>query len=350
MSSFATLRTEVEVVIGVDTHENRHVAAAVDPVTGGVIDRLTFTADTAGYRQAMGWADRFGRHRWAVEGTNSHGIGLTRALPKGSVVEVERPKRSPRRHGAKDDDIDAVRAAREALRDEQQATPRALEGPRAQLEVLVTTRKMTIQQATDSQRQLRALALRAPEPLRVRFTGATTAQMVNTAASLRPGATSDPLTRLYANQLKMLAGRIRGLQEEAGQAQREIQDIITAWRPDLLKQIGIGPIVAAQLLIAWSHPGRIRCEAAFAMLAGVAPIPASSGNRQRFRLNRSGDRQLNNALHTIVMSRSQHHAETKAYIQRRTKEGKNPREIRRCLKRYLARSLFKLLEKGLDGS
>ena len=111
--------------------------------------------------------------------------------------------------------------------------------------------------------------------------------------------------------------------------------------PALLEVVGIGPVVAAQLLVSWSHPGRLRPEAAFAALAGAAPIPASSGKTVRYRLNRSGDRQLNRALHTIVLARRAHHPETRAYVARRTAQGKTSKEINRCLKRALARRLYK---------
>ena len=130
--------------------------------------------------------------------------------------------------------------------------------------------------------------------------------------------------------------------------QKAILAIVTAWRPDLLDQLGVGPIVAATVLAAWSHPGRCRNEAAFASLAGVAPIPASSGLTTRHRLNRCGDRQLNRAIHVIVLSRLRYDPETRAYVERRRAEGKTDREIRRCLKRYIARQLYRQLEQPLD--
>jgi transposase len=107
----------------------------------------------------------------------------------------------------------------------------------------------------------------------------------------------------------------------------------------------VGPISAAQVLVSWSYAGRLRSEAAFAALAGVNPIPASSGQVTRHRLNRSGDRRLNRALHTIVLARLRDDADTRAYAARRRAEGKSPRDVRRCLKRVVARQLFKLLER-----
>lgn len=124
---------------------------------------------------------------------------------------------------------------------------------------------------------------------------------------------------------------------------------MTAAAPQLLQLPGVGVVTAAQLLISWSHAGRIRSETAFAALAGVAPIPASSGQTVRYRLNRSGDRQLNRALHVIVVSRLMHDEQTKVYAARRTAKGKTPREIKRCLKRAVARHLYRLLESTARG-
>ncbi len=147
--------------------------------------------------------------------------------------------------------------------------------------------------------------------------------------------------------LRTLARRSLALTAEAAELEKQILAIVRAWRPDLLDQFGVGPIVAATVLCAWSHPGRVRSEAAFAMLAGAAPIPANSGQvTTRYRLNRYGDRQLNRALHVVVLSRQRYHAPTKAYTERRTTNGKTPRDIRRCLKRYIARDLYRLLEHG----
>ena len=135
--------------------------------------------------------------------------------------------------------------------------------------------------------------------------------------------------------------------KEARELQKQMVAIIRSWRPALLDEFGVGPLVAATVLCAWSHPGRIQSEAAFARLAGVAPITANSGQiTTRFRLNRYGDRQLNNALHTVVLSRIQHQQATRDYVARRTAEGKTGREIKRCLARYVARDLYRLLESG----
>jgi transposase len=181
--------------------------------------------------------------------------------------------------------------------------------------------------------------------VRDRFRGQTTRGMVATAARLRPTPASGDIEVLTAlTVLRDLAGRIRFLEAEALDHEQAIRAIVRTWRPDLLELTGVGPIVAATVLTAWSHPGRCRDDAAFAMLAGAAPIPASSGKTVRYRLNRSGDRQLNRALHTVVLSRLQRDERTRAYADRRRTEGKTDREIKRCLKRYIARELYRRLE------
>jgi transposase len=172
--------------------------------------------------------------------------------------------------------------------------------------------------------------------------------MITTAARLRPATTTGDVEVIAAlTVLRELARRIRFLEAEALGHERAIRALVRSWRPDLLELVGVGPIVAATALTAWSHPGRCRNDAAaFAMLAGAAPIPASSGKTVRYRLNRAGDRQLNRALHTVTLSRLQHDPRTRAYADRRRAEGKTDREIKRCLKRYIARQLYRQLETG----
>jgi transposase len=168
--------------------------------------------------------------------------------------------------------------------------------------------------------------------------------MVATAARLRCSSSWDLETTATASMLRSLARRCNDLTAEAADHERDIRGIVASWRPDLLDECGVGPIVAAIVLCAWSHSGRVRSDAAFAMLAGACPIPASSGITNRHRLNRSGDRQLNQALHVIVLCRLRYDPTTRAYAERRRAGGKTNREIQRCLKRYIARSLYRQLE------
>lgn len=341
------LREVVDVVIGVDTHVATHSAAVVNARTGGILAEITVEATAEGYTELVEFAEEHAVLRmWAIEGTGSHGAGLTRHLAERHevVVELDRPERTKRRNGAKSDPLDAVRAAREALARPQLGTPRS-GAERQSLSVLLAVRRSAVAAAGDAQRQLFGLLIAAPEPIRAKFRGLTTAAMVKTAAKLRHHASWDLETTTTLTALKSLARRVQELAEEAERHEKAILAIVRGWRPDLLAEFGVGPIVAAVVLCAWSHPGRIRSEAAFAMLAGVAPIPATSGQvTNRHRLNRYGDRQLNRALHTVVLSRIRYDERTRAYRDRRTADGKTPREIKRCLKRYIARDLYRLLE------
>ncbi|WP_217702811.1 IS110 family transposase [Nocardioides guangzhouensis] len=347
MSSLTDLREVVDVVIGVDTHVHTHSAAIVDARTGGVLEEITVEATADGYAQLVAFADEHAVLRaWAIEGTGGHGAGLTRHLERDQevVIELDRPERAKRRHGAKSDPLDAIRAAREALSRPRLGGPRS-GGDRQALSVLLAARRSAVNAAGDAQRQVFSLVIAAPEQIRARFRGQKLPAMLKTAAGLRVHASWDVETATTVTVLRSLARRAHALAEEAAEHEKAIRVIVRSWRPDLLEQLGVGPIVAATVLCAWSHPGRIHSEAAFAMLAGVAPIPANSGQiTTRHRLNRYGDRQLNRALHTIVLSRIRYHQATRDYVARRTSEGKTPREIKRCLKRYIARDLYRLLE------
>ena len=343
MSMLAEL---VEVVIGVDTHKDTHTAAVLDAGTGGVLARVTVAADPDGYAQLCELAEAHsGLRAWAVEGTGGYGAGLAHHLAGAGelVIELDRPKRPTRKAGAKSDPIDAERAARDALARAQLAQPKT-GTERAALQMRVTARRAAVEAAADAQRQLHAMVITAPEAVRARFRGQSTRTMLATALRLRPATGGDIQTVTALTVLRELARRVRFLETEAADHERAIRAIVRSWRPDLLQLLGVGPIVAATVLTAWSHPGRCRSDAAFAMLAGAAPIPASSGKTVRYRLNRSGDRQLNRALHTVTLSRLQRDPRTRAYADRRRAHGKTDREIKRCLKRYIARELYRRLE------
>ena len=349
MDSLTDLREVVDVVIGVDTHVHTHSAAVLDTATGGVLDEVTVEATAQGYAELVEFANQHASLRaWAIEGTSGHGAGLSRHLLASSeiVIELDRPKRAVRRNGAKSDPLDAIRAAREAMGRPRLGTPRS-GGERQALSVLLAARRSAINASTDAQLQVFSLVIAAPEPIRARFRGQKLAAMLNTAAKLRVLSSWDAETTSTVVALRALARRVHALLNEARAHQKAILTIIRGWRPDLLEEFGVGPIVAATVLCAWSHPGRIHSEAAFAMLAGVAPIPANSGQvTTRHRLNRYGDRHLNQALHTVVRIRIQYQPATRDYVARRTAEGKTSREIKRCLTRYVARDLYRRLENG----
>jgi transposase len=361
MTSVTTLGDLVDVVIGVDTHVESHSACAVRADNGAVIDRITVPTTRAGYRTLVEFADAVclevagseagpvvaAMRAWAIEGTGGHGAGLTRVLDQTQevVFELDRPQRAKRRHGKKSDPLDAERAAREALARPRLGTPRAGSGDRQVLAQLLSARSSAVQGATDAQRQLFSWVVAAPDQIRDRLRGRRGRDLLTVASRMRGHDSWDDDTRMIASTLATVARRALGLIEEARGYEKQIRALVRRWRPDLLAKVGVGPIVAATVLCAWSHPGRIHSEAAFAMLAGIAPIPANSGQvTSRYRLNRYGDRRLNHAVHTIVTTRQRCHPPTQAYTERRTAQGKTKREIRRCLTRYIIRDLYRLLK------
>jgi transposase len=230
---------------------------------------------------------------------------------------------------------------------EHLAQPRR-RGAREALRVLLATREGAITARTRAICHLKALVVNAPEGLRHPLRPLSTGDLLRHCARLRRTPAGPTEHRATILVLRATARRALALEAEAATLEAELARLVADVAPAVLREPGVGPISAAQLLCAWSHPGRIRSEAAFAALAGVAPIPASSGQVTRHRLNRSGDRQLNRALHTIVFVRLRHHPETQAYAARRAAEGKSPRETMRCLKRHLARRLVKLLERVVE--
>jgi transposase len=342
----------VEFVIGIDTHRDSYTAAALD-AGGGVREIVTVASDAFGARKLLAFAKRVaaGRRIWAIEGSGSFGSGLTTFLLEHGeqVAEIDRPKRPARRNGAKSDELDAARAAREALAREHLAQPRR-RGEREALRVLLAAREGAIRARTQAIGLVKAFIIGAPQGLRDQLRGGSTDEQLVRAARLRTSASQSTEHRATVCALRATARRALELAAEAADHETQIELLVAQLAPALLAEPGVGAVTAARILCAWSHPGRIRSEAAFASLAGVSPIPASSGQVVRYRLNRGGDRQLNRALHTIVLSRLAHHPETKAYAERRTAEGKSPREIKRCLKRYLARRVFRLLESMPDAA
>jgi transposase len=220
--------------------------------------------------------------------------------------------------------------------------PRAGERREA-LRLLLVARRSAVDVRREALSQLRAIIVTAPESLREQLRRLSTGALLDRCSRLRrtPSGADELATRLV---LRSLARRIQAATLEAAELEQEILGHVCALAPTLLDEPGIGPIVAAQLIVAWSHHGRLRSEACFARLAGVAPVPASSGKTQRHRLSRGGDRQLNRALHTIALHRRHHDPATRDYIARRVAEGKTAREATRLVKRYLARHLYRLLE------
>ena len=341
------LADELDYVVGVDTHRDAHTLAVVEVRSGGVVFEATALAAGEGYGRVLRLADQHapGRRAFAVEGTGSFGAGLARFLARHEerVLEVGRLRRE--RRSGKSDALDAIRAARSVLGQTRPARPRA-GGEREALRALSAAREGAVTARRAGLCQLRGLLVSAPEPLRAELRSLSRTQLLRRLASVRPERGRDPELRGTLLALRALARRVKALTVEERELAREIETLTRRLAPQLLEQPGVGPLAAAQILISWSHRGRFPSEAAFARLAGCAPIPASSGLTVRYRLDRGGDRRLNRALHMILVTRRRAHAPTIAYIERRIQEGKSRREAIRCLKRYLARNLYRLLEKG----
>lgn len=345
MSTIA--HTQVQVTGGVDTHKDTHTVAAVD-AAGRMLGSAQFPATTAGYAALLAWLGGLGRLVLVgVEGTGVYGAGLARFLHTHQVpvVEVDRPDRKTRRWQGKSDPVDAEAAARAALATKATGIPKHRTGHVEALRNLRVARRCAVSHRADIQRRLHALVVTAPEPLRHQLHQLPAAKLVAACAALRPdrARAGDPATAAKL-ALRQLARRHRQLTAEITELDALIAPLVTAINPGLLAISGVGPDVAGQLLVtAGDNPHRLRSEAAFAMLCGAAPLPASSGKTNRHRLNRGGDRGANCALWRIVVTRLATDPRTRAYRDRRTKEGMSKPEIIRCLKRYVAREIYPLL-------
>jgi transposase len=337
----------IEVFGGVDTHQDTHTAAVIDLV-GRVLGTQQFPATAAGYTALPAWMHEHGRlNRVGIEGTGAYGAGLARLLrnEQVEVIEVDRPDRKTRRFQGKSDPIDAIQAAKAALAGERTGTPKQRDGRVEALRNLRVVRRSAVEQRADAQRQMKTLIVTAPDELRARLRGLSVKQLIAVCANQRPDP-ADAATPVTAVEmvLRSLARRHQQLSTEIADLDELLGPLVTAINPRLLAAHGVGTEVAGQLLVsAGENHDRLASEAAFAMLCGVAPIPASSGKTNRHRLNRGGDRQANAALYRVVLVRLRWDPRTREYMQRRTKEGLSKKEIIRCLKRYVARELYQLI-------
>jgi transposase len=335
------------VVGGIDTHKDLHVAAVIDTAEN-ILGTRSFSTTRAGYRAMVAWMRSYGDiARVGIEGTGSYGAGITRHLSDAeiTVLEVDRPDRSDRRRKGKDDDLDAINAARAAARGQRTTIPKTKDGSVEALRVLRVTRANAVRERKNALQLLHMTIVASPEELRDQVRNLTRMQLIRTCAAWRPDTSNatDPVSA-YRISMKSLARRFLELSDEIADLDELINPIVQALAPQLLERVGIGIEIAGQLLVtAGDNPTRLRSEASFAMLCGVAPLPASSGKTQRHRLNRGGDRQANRALHLAVISRIRLDRKTQAYVEKKTTEGHSKLEIIRCLKRYLAREVFYLL-------
>jgi transposase len=338
----------VDAVVGGDTHKDTHTLEIATP-SGVPIAVCTIENTQAGYAAAIAWIAEHApgpRLLIGLEGTRSYGIGLARACQDAGlpVVEVERPARHQRRGRGKSDPIDAHLAVLTVLRMDGQRlpSPRA-DGDREALRILLIAREETVATQTRNTNQLRALLLGGDEQDRALSRGRVNTGWLEQIIRRR-GASSDSREHAVRRaEARRLASTIRAAERQLSHNRAQLHALVSELAPDLLTRPGLGPVSAAQAIISWSHPGRCRNEAAFAALAGASPLPASSGRTTRHRLNRGGDRRLNRALHTIALTRWRTCPRTRAYITRRRAEGKTDREIRRILKRYIARELYRTL-------
>lgn len=335
------------VVGGIDTHKDLHVAAVIDS-TETLLGTASFPTTRAGYRALLRWMAAFGDlQRVGIEGTGSYGAGINRHLAQAEieVLEIDRPDRRDRRLRGKNDDLDAISAARAALHRRRTTIPKSRDGAVEALRVLRLARSTAVKSRRAALQLLRNQIVSAPEALRDQLRQMTRMRLIRTCAAWRPDRARfrDPAgaTRIA---LQSLARRIVELGDEIAALDELIEPLVRELAPQLLARPGIGVEVAGQLLVtAGDNPERMRSEAGFAMLCGAAPLPASSGKTQRHRLNRGGDRQANSALHMAVVSRLRMHEPTQRYLARKTAEGRSKLEIMRCLKRYVAREVFHLL-------
>lgn len=350
--------TSRTVTVGVDTHSEVHVAAAVDEL-GRMLGSASFTTAPGGSAELLRWAQQHGSvATFGVEGTGSYGAQLTRDLQDAGqrVVEVDRADRKARRRRGKDDHLDAEAAARAVLSGTATTTPKARSGQVEAIRTLRIARRTAVAGRTVAVNQLRALLISAPSDLREQFRPHSRTQLVDTAARLRPG--DDLAQPLNATKYAMreIAQRHQFLSEQLRRLDRTLNALVAAAAPALVAAHGIGTDTAGALLVtAGDNPDRLHHEGSFAHLCGVAPLPASSGKTTgRHRLNRGGDRSANNALWRIVLVRMGTDQRTKDYVARRTAQGLSKPEIMRCLKRYVAREVFAAIQhpstlQALDG-
>jgi transposase len=343
----------IDAVIGIDTHRDSHEVEIAD-AAGKPITTMQVSNDNGGFAQLLAAIVKVApgpRVAVCIEGSRSYGIGLARALAAAGllVIECEQPSRKQRRGKGKSDPIDAHLAVLAALRLDtgRLPVPRA-DGDREALRILLVARQEVTAARTAQANRLRALLLAGEDADRQAARGALTQSVLTGLAqrTVPTGARRDHgIRQAEIARLALALGQARcQLKDNRKQLLAIVNDIA----PRLTSRYGVGPVSAAQAIVSFSHPGRCRNEAAFAALGGTSPIPASSGQTIRHRLNRGGDRALNRAIHAIAVTRIRSCARTRAYVARRTAEGKTPREIRRCLKRYIARELYRQLNHSME--
>jgi transposase len=333
------------VIGGVDTHGETHHAAVIDPLGRHLADR-EFPATRAGYWSLESWLRSHGTvTAVGIEGTGAYGAELARTLTQSGlkVLEVDRPDRKTRRLRGKSDPIDAYAAASAVAAGRATGTPKTRDGIVEAIRALRIPLRSAVKARTQAINQARQLLVTAPESVRTPLRDRSWRDLARACAQLRPAGLSDPVGGTKA-ALRHLGRRILTLSDEIEELNLTLASLTAQAAPELLALKGVGPNVAGQLLATvGDNPDRLRSEAAFAHLCGVAPISASSGRKDRHRLNRGGDRAANHALYTIVLCRMRWDERTREYVERRTQQGLSKKDIMRCLKRYVAREVYRTL-------
>lgn len=335
-------------IIGsVDTHAATHHAVLID-LNGQLLTDAEFPASPAGYASMLTWMRTRGQLKSVgIEGTGSYGAGLARHLHEHdvTVLEVPRPDRRLRRQRGKSDPIDAEAAARTVLAGNASGTPKLATGPIEAIRMLRVARTGAIKAKTAAANTLLAVVVTAPEPLRSQLRAVSTTKLIDACLRFRPDTDNlhDPVQAAKFS-LRSVAARARALDLEARELKKQLTQLTVRAAPATTAIFGLGPDTVSALLVAiGDNPDRLRNEAAFAHLCGVAPIPASSAKTTRHRLHRGGDRSGNRALHIAVVVRLRYDQRSRDYAERRTAQGKTMPEIIRCQKRYLAREVFTAL-------
>ncbi|MHA7176161.1 IS110 family RNA-guided transposase [Arthrobacter sp. Sr24] len=336
-------------VVGVDTHARNHVYAILDATNGALLDTQSFPTTAAGINRAIKWVARRTNADadtlWVIEGAASYGAILagTVAAHGFPVTEAPRMDAKKNRGVGKTDALDAHRMGMAVLSlpVEKLRRPRLNEGIRQGLRILVTARESMTKARTRSINALNALV--RSNDLGIDAHRKLTPVQIEEISRWREREEELALS-IARSEAVRLAKNILDLGDQLKSNEQKLDELVkVSEAAPLLEEKGFQAVAAAKCLVAWSHEGRVRSEAAFASLAGVNPIPASSGNTVRHRLNRGGDRRLNSALHMAAITRMTYEPVTRDYVEKRRAEGKTDKEIRRCIKRYLARRVFRIL-------
>jgi transposase len=332
------------IIAGIDTHSDTHHVAIINEHGKPLADK-EFLAVGSGYRKIVDFITSYGTvTAVGVEGTGCYGAEIAKTL-RGeglTVLEVNRPNRAARRLKGKSDPLDAYQAAKSVLEGRATSVPKAKDGPVECMRILRAARASAMKARTAAINQIKGLLVSAPDRLRSKYRGLATAPLLVALQRTRPsGHVADP-EFVCLLSLKTLATRCQSLAAEIAATEAALQEILDSYAPLLCDLPGVGTDVASQLLVTvGDNRGRIGNEAQFAALVGAAPIPASSGKTTRHRLSRGGDRNANHALYQVVLVRMASCQRTKDYVAKRTAEGKNKRDIMRCLKRYAAREIYR---------